>query len=212
MGISRKLGQIEDSLGAPALPVFSYSLLRVSLLSSTSSYIFFFNLLSENLFQPHQSLSYPAILESKLDSVPELSSVTSSTPAPTEAAPESAAPAAPSTAPAAPPPPPLEAPAPGGEEEEPAPEVKVRTVSEDPRYTKYFKMLKMGVPLQVSDSSKAVKFLQIHTILARLSRTRWHLRRAWTVRSWTTLTLLWRIRETGSRAWGPLSHNIYQPK
>ena len=142
---------------------------------------------------------YSAILESKLDSVPELNSVTSPTIATTTTAASAttaesspATPAGPAGAPGA-----LAAPAGsgGGAVEVPATQdgdapaaeeelqvvekksastilsptcvkVKVKTVSEDERYSKFFKMLKMGVPLQVlSTLSKYFTFqpLSNHT-------------------------------------------------
>ena len=115
---------------------------------------------------------YSAILESKLDSVPELNSVTSPTIATTTTAASAttaesspATPAGPAGAPGAA----VEVPAtqdgdaPPAEEEPQVVEkksassilsptcvkVRVKTVSEDERYSKFFKMLKMGVPLQV---------------------------------------------------------------
>lgn len=89
-----------------------------------------------------------SILEAKLASIPGLEDVTVSTPAPSQAA---AATPAPGTAP----PPASGAPQPTAEAshtpptEEPAPEPEkpAMTVSKDPRYAKYFQMVKVGVPL-----------------------------------------------------------------
>lgn len=88
-----------------------------------------------------------SILEAKLASIPGLEDVTVSTPAPSGAA---AAPAAGSA-----PPPASDAPQPAVEAqgppappaEEPEPEKPTMTVSKDPRYAKYFQMIKVGVPL-----------------------------------------------------------------
>lgn len=93
-----------------------------------------------------------SILEAKLASIPGLEDVTVSTPAPSQ--PEAAAPA-PAPAPGMAPPPAPGAPQPSVEAslppptEEPAPEPEkpAMTVSKDPRYAKYFQMIKVGVPL-----------------------------------------------------------------
>ena len=118
---------------------------------------------------------FSAILESKLDSVPELNSVTSPTTATTtitttaSATTAESSPAAPPATPAGAPGAAVEVPAiqdgdtPAAEEEPQVlkrksastilspthVKVRVKTVAEDERYSKFFKMLKMGVPLQV---------------------------------------------------------------
>ena len=127
---------------------------------------------------------FSAILESKLDSVPELNSVTSpttittATTTTTTTASATTAESSPAGAPAAPAAPAGPAGALGAAVEVPAIQdgdtpaaeeepqvlkrksastilspthvkVRVKTVAEDERYSKFFKMLKMGVPLQV---------------------------------------------------------------
>ena len=114
-----------------------------------------------------------AILESKLDSVPELSSVTHSATSTTSATASTASQATSTAAESSPAPETSEKAAAATEEAEASPaeaepqvgftdeqqnqhctapeQVHVKTVSEDERYSKYFKMLKMGVPLQVFD-------------------------------------------------------------
>ncbi|XP_013416681.1 WASH complex subunit 3 [Lingula anatina] len=95
------------------------------------------------------------MLETKISSIPGLENIT----APASSAPSSGTAdtqAPPGTAPAAPPAPPpagdSAAPtaAPNAEQpaqtEEPQPEKPKMTVSQDPRYTKYFKMVTVGVP------------------------------------------------------------------
>lgn len=107
--------------------------------------------LTDRLQQLDISLS---ILEAKLGSIPGLESVTapaSSTPASTDTpATPAAAPETSSSAPPAPPPPPPPGGAPAAP---PAPEAAApvdagppqMTVSQDPRYAPFFKMLKVGV-------------------------------------------------------------------
>lgn len=91
-----------------------------------------------------------SILEAKLASIPGLEDVTVSTPAPSQ--PEAAAPA-PAPGMAAPPAPGAPQPSaeaslpPPTEEPAPEPEKPAMTVSKDPRYAKYFQMIKVGVPL-----------------------------------------------------------------
>lgn len=95
-----------------------------------------------------------SILEAKLASIPGLEDVTVSTPAPSQPDQEAPAPA-PAPAPGMAPPPAPGAPQPSAEAshppttEEPAPEPEkpAMTVSKDPRYAKYFQMVKVGVPL-----------------------------------------------------------------
>ena len=132
---------------------------------NTSKYQKFLKVPRSTEWSNDQDIS--AILESKLDSVPELSSVTHSTTSATASqatstaaesspAPETSEKAAAATEEAEASPADAE-PQVGFTDEQQnqhctAPEqVHVKTVSEDERYSKYFKMLKMGVPLQVFD-------------------------------------------------------------
>ncbi|KAL9984757.1 hypothetical protein ACROYT_G007090 [Oculina patagonica] len=91
-----------------------------------------------------------SILEAKLASIPGLEDVTVSTPAPAPSAGAAAAPAAGSAPPPASevPQPAAEGPPPPTEEPAPEPEKPTMTVSKDPRYAKYFQMVKVGVPIQ----------------------------------------------------------------
>jgi len=90
-----------------------------------------------------------SILEAKLASIPGLEDVTVSTPAPGQPGDTTAASApapgpasdTPQTATEGPLAPPTEGPA-------PEPEKPTMTVSKDPRYAKYFQMVKVGVPVQ----------------------------------------------------------------
>lgn len=92
-----------------------------------------------------------SILEAKLASIPGLEDVTVSTPAP---APSGSA-ASTSAQATAPPPPPSDTPqtaaegppAPPTDQPAPEPEKPTMTVSKDPRYAKYFQMVKVGVPI-----------------------------------------------------------------
>ena len=139
---------------------------------NTSKYQKFLKVPRSTEWSNDQDIS--AILESKLDSVPELSSVTHSTTSATSATSTTSSTASQATSTAAessPAPETSEKAAAATEEAEASPadaepqvgftdeqqnqhctapeQVHVKTVSEDERYSKYFKMLKMGVPLQV---------------------------------------------------------------
>ena len=133
---------------------------------NTSKYQKFLKVPRSTEWSNDQDIS--AILESKLDSVPELSSVTHSATSTTSATASQATSTAAESSPA---PETSEKAAAATEEAEASPadaepqvgftdeqqnqhctapeQVIVKTVSEDERYSKYFKMLKMGVPLQV---------------------------------------------------------------
>ena len=49
------------------------------------------------------------------------------------------------------------------------PEVKVKTVAEDERYIKFFKMLKMGVPLQVGICISKLPLLLVQAAKNKMS-------------------------------------------
>ena len=138
---------------------------------NTSKYQKFLKVPRSTEWSNDQDIS--AILESKLDSVPELSSVTHSTTSTPSATASTASQATSTAAESSPAPETSEKAAAATEEAEASPadaepqvgftdeqqnqhctapeQVHVKTVSEDERYSKYFKMLKMGVPLQVFD-------------------------------------------------------------
>ena len=138
---------------------------------NTSKYQKFLKVPRSTEWSNDQDIS--AILESKLDSVPELSSVTHSATSTTSATASTASQATSTAAESSPAPETSEKAAAATEEAEASPadaepqvgftdeqqnqhctapeQVHVKTVSEDERYSKYFKMLKMGVPLQVFD-------------------------------------------------------------
>ena len=104
-------------------------------------------------------------MESKLDSVPDLVTITkpvenqneTEKPPQNQEAPAPPAPTAEAPTPA----PSVEAPAEAAQPvvAEPEPAVKVKTVAEDERYSKFFKMLKMGVPMQVLYQILCIIFL-----------------------------------------------------